>query len=159
LAMRQLRSDVVCRWYRRDHNIGSCPEAAQGGGFRVFQMAPPRCGPSYQDDGPPAGRIHPAGRLALDPADCSMSSLGLPTTQWQDAGRSSGLPVHCPLEPAPLPPLVGGGGLPNAGPTVPIVIPAAMMAATIARFMRSAFLSAVGVTRCGADSRRVEPRV
>jgi hypothetical protein len=35
LAMRQLRSDVVCRWYRRDHNIGSCPEAAQGGGFRV----------------------------------------------------------------------------------------------------------------------------
>jgi len=31
------------------------------------------------------------------------------------------------------------------------VIPAAMMAATIARFIRSASLSAVGVTRCSAD--------
>jgi hypothetical protein len=31
-----------------------------------------------------------------------------------DAGRSSGLPVHWPLEPAPLPPFVGGGAFANA---------------------------------------------
>jgi hypothetical protein len=33
---------------------------------------------------------------------------------WQEAGRSSGFPVHWPLCPAPLPPFVGGAGLPNA---------------------------------------------
>ena len=32
---------------------------------------------------------------------------------WQDAGRADAAPVHCPLEPAPLPPLVGGFGLAN----------------------------------------------
>jgi hypothetical protein len=35
---------------------------------------------------------------------------------WQEWGRSLGLPVHWPLWPAPLPPLVGGLGLANAGP-------------------------------------------
>jgi hypothetical protein len=29
----------------------------------------------------------------------------------QEAGRSSGLPVYWPLWPAPLPPLVGRGGI------------------------------------------------
>ena len=37
---------------------------------------------------------------------------------WQEWGRSVGLPVHWPLWPAPLPPLVGGLGLANAGPAV-----------------------------------------
>jgi hypothetical protein len=34
---------------------------------------------------------------------------------WQEAGRSAALPVHWPLDPAPLPPLVGGDGFANAG--------------------------------------------
>jgi hypothetical protein len=34
---------------------------------------------------------------------------------WQEAGRSEALPVHWPLEPAPLPPFVGGDGFANAG--------------------------------------------
>jgi hypothetical protein len=33
----------------------------------------------------------------------------------QEAGRSSGLPVHWLLWPVPLPPLVGGGASANAG--------------------------------------------
>jgi hypothetical protein len=54
---------------------------------------------------------------------------------WQEAGRSAAGPVHCPLWPAPLPPLVGGDGLANAGAAEPTRIPPATIAATTARFM------------------------
>jgi hypothetical protein len=50
----------------------------------------------------------------------------------QEAGRSSGLPVHWPLWPAPLPPFVGGGGFPTADPIVAAKInPANMLAKTL----------------------------
>jgi hypothetical protein len=53
---------------------------------------------------------------------------------WQDAGRSAAWPVHWPLWPAPLPPLVGGDGLLKAGLTEPIVTPAATTTATMILF-------------------------
>ncbi len=54
---------------------------------------------------------------------------------WQEWGRSLGLPVHWPLWPAPLPPLVGGLGLANAGP-VAVRMPAVTSATAAVRNRR-----------------------
>jgi hypothetical protein len=50
---------------------------------------------------------------------------------WQDLGRSSAGPVHWPLWPAPLPPLVGGWGVANAGAAVDSTSAVAKAAATL----------------------------
>jgi hypothetical protein len=59
-----------------------------------------------------------------------------------DAGRSVGLPVQLPLEPAPFPPLVGGDGLANAAGAVAAAMraPLARIAAAL-RLMDSPLLS------------------
>jgi excisionase family DNA binding protein len=54
---------------------------------------------------------------------------------WQDAGRSAAGPVHWPLWPAPLPPLVGGRGLAHAAEAVPSTAAVAMAPATRRFFM------------------------
>jgi hypothetical protein len=57
-----------------------------------------------------------------------------PPWLWQDAGRSFCGPVHCPLWPAPLPPLVGGLGEAQAEGTSPTQItPAASSVAVVLR--------------------------
>jgi hypothetical protein len=53
------------------------------------------------------------GTLRL-PYDLGTASGPLLVALSHDAGRSVGLPVHWPLEPAPFPPLVGGAGLARA---------------------------------------------
>jgi hypothetical protein len=60
----------------------------------------------------------------------------LPGPPWllQDDGRSSCGPVHCPLWPAPLPPLVGGLGEASAVGVSPTQIaPAASSVAAVLR--------------------------
>jgi hypothetical protein len=62
---------------------------------------------------PGTGRFRAFG-LASQAFELLHDAYGL----WHDAGRSLAGPVHWPLWPAPLPPLVGGLGVPNAGPVV-----------------------------------------
>ena len=66
---------------------------------------------------------------ALVEASVRDASYGL----WHEAGRSDAGPVHCPLLPAPLPPLVGGDGLANAGAVAARNIIAAKIPATALR--------------------------
>jgi len=54
-------------------------------------------------------------------------------------------PVHCPLCPAPLPPLVGGDGLANAGAVVVITRAPLARSAAILRFI---FTSSVSWLPC-----------
>jgi hypothetical protein len=77
----------------------------------------------------------------------------------QEAGRSSGFPVHWPLWPPPLPPFVGGGGFPTADPIVAAKInPANMLAMTLRSesFTPHNLLSASDLRRLtrGADAAR-----
>src|SRR6266487_3260104 len=77
---------------------------------------------------------HTSGTILCDPQELHPSytpaplSMDRPSPQYptprkdailryfpQLAGRSAFAPVHCPLWPAPFPPLVGGDGLANAG--------------------------------------------
>jgi hypothetical protein len=74
----------------------------------------------------PGLRCCPPSLVAL-----CMSLYGL----WHDAGRSAAGPVHWPLCPAPLPPLVGGLGEPNAGPVV-VSMPAVTSAIAAVRNRR-----------------------
>src|SRR5206468_3190750 len=54
---------------------------------------------------------------------------------WQDVGRADAAPVHWPLWPPPLPPLVGGFGLANAMVAViPIVTAMVHVAARMRLF-------------------------
>src|SRR5215208_7595793 len=57
----------------------------------------------------------------------------------QTAGRSAGLPVHWPLWPAPLPPLVGGDGL--AAAIGAVATESARAARTPATTLRVLFIS------------------
>jgi hypothetical protein len=57
-----------------------------------------------------------------------------PPRLWHDAGRSACGPVHWPLRPAPLPPLVGGLGSAQAAGASPTQrTPAAIRADTSLR--------------------------
>jgi hypothetical protein len=58
-----------------------------------------------------------------------------PPWLWQDAGRSAWGPVHWPLCPAPLPPLVGGGASANAVDAAPSASVPARTTMEIARFI------------------------
>lgn len=65
----------------------------------------------------------------------------------QEAGRSSGLPVHCPDWPAPLPPFVGGGASAEAAEARPRLRTAARAAAAARRdFMAGSSLLGYGGT-------------
>src|SRR5215208_5678072 len=71
----------------------------------------------------------------------------------QTAGRRSGLPVHWPLWPAPLPPLVGGDGLAAAiGATATESARLASTAATTLRVLLI-FDSLLGRPRSGRPVR------
>jgi hypothetical protein len=59
-----------------------------------------------------------------------------PPGLWQEVGRSAAGPVHWPLCPAPLPPLVGGCGVANAWAEAPKMPAATSTAPATTRPMR-----------------------
>jgi hypothetical protein len=97
-----------------------------GLGKTAYEIA----GVSAQAEGP---ETDGSGPSMLPPKSCGF--LHEPYGLWHDAGRSAAGPVHWPLCPAPLPPLVGGLGEPNAGPVV-VSMPAVTSAIAAVRNRR-----------------------
>jgi hypothetical protein len=86
----------------------------------------------YRDIGSPVLEV----RLRAGAYDHPPEGRLLQTYGPQEAGRSLGFPVHWPLWPAPLPPLVGGGALANDGAATASISPPVRQSAVTLRRMQ-----------------------